>query len=84
MIEIRWHARAGQGAKTASQIYAVAMLRAGKHVQAFPEYGPERRGAPLIGSLGCCVIDRRSLLRGARPMLHPRSLANYGFHRALP
>ena len=47
MIEIRWHARAGQGAKTASQLYAVAMLRAGKSVQAFPEYGPERRGAPV-------------------------------------
>jgi len=45
--EIRWHARAGQGAKTASQLYATAMLRAGKSVQAFPEYGPERRGAPL-------------------------------------
>jgi pyruvate ferredoxin oxidoreductase gamma subunit len=47
MREIRWHARAGQGAKTASQLYAVASLRAGKSVQAFPEYGPERRGAPL-------------------------------------
>ena len=47
MREIRWHARAGQGAKTASQLYANAALRAGKWVQAFPEYGPERRGAPL-------------------------------------
>jgi pyruvate ferredoxin oxidoreductase gamma subunit len=45
--EIRWHARAGQGAKTASQLLAVALLREGKSVQAFPEYGPERRGAPL-------------------------------------
>lgn len=45
--EIRWHARAGQGAKTASQLYATAALHAGKSVQAFPEYGPERRGAPL-------------------------------------
>jgi pyruvate ferredoxin oxidoreductase gamma subunit len=47
MKEIRWHARAGQGAKTASQLLAVALLRSGKSVQAFPEYGPERRGAPL-------------------------------------
>jgi pyruvate ferredoxin oxidoreductase gamma subunit len=47
MKEIRWHARAGQGAKTASQLYATASLAAGKSVQAFPEYGPERRGAPL-------------------------------------
>jgi pyruvate ferredoxin oxidoreductase gamma subunit len=45
--EIRWHARAGQGAKTASQLFATASLRAGKSVQAFPEYGPERRGAPM-------------------------------------
>lgn len=45
--EIRWHARAGQGAKTAAQILALALLRNGKGVQAFPEYGPERRGAPL-------------------------------------
>ena len=47
MREIRWHARAGQGAKTASQLYATALLHDGKSVQAFPEYGPERRGAPL-------------------------------------
>jgi pyruvate ferredoxin oxidoreductase gamma subunit len=47
LIEIRWHARAGQGAKTAAQTLALALLHAGKSVQAFPEYGPERRGAPL-------------------------------------
>lgn len=47
MIEVRWHARAGQGAKTAAQLLAEAMLSAGKSVQAFPEYGPERRGAPM-------------------------------------
>lgn len=47
LTEIRWHARAGQGAKTASQLLALALLRAGRSVQAFPEYGPERRGAPV-------------------------------------
>jgi pyruvate ferredoxin oxidoreductase gamma subunit len=47
LTEIRWHARAGQGAKTAAQTLALALLRSGKGVQAFPEYGPERRGAPL-------------------------------------
>ena len=47
MTEIRWHARAGQGAKTASQLLALALLRSGLSAQAFPEYGPERRGAPL-------------------------------------
>ena len=47
LTEIRWHARAGQGAKSAAQLLALAMLRSGLSVQAFPEYGPERRGAPL-------------------------------------
>jgi 2-oxoacid:acceptor oxidoreductase gamma subunit (pyruvate/2-ketoisovalerate family) len=47
VIEIRWHARAGQGAKSAAQLLAEGMLRSGKSVQAFPEYGPERRGAPM-------------------------------------
>jgi pyruvate ferredoxin oxidoreductase gamma subunit len=47
VIEIRWHARAGQGAKTAAQLLAEAALRSGKSAQAFPEYGPERRGAPM-------------------------------------
>jgi pyruvate ferredoxin oxidoreductase gamma subunit len=45
--EIRWHGRAGQGAKTASNVLALALLRSGRHVQSFPEYGPERRGAPM-------------------------------------
>ncbi len=47
LTEIRWHARAGQGAKTAAQALALAALADGKSAQAFPEYGPERRGAPL-------------------------------------
>ena len=47
MIEIRWHARGGQGAKTASQLLADAAFMAGKYVQSFPEYGPERSGAPI-------------------------------------
>jgi pyruvate ferredoxin oxidoreductase gamma subunit len=47
LTEIRWHARAGQGAKTAAQALALALLESGRAVQAFPEYGPERRGAPL-------------------------------------
>jgi pyruvate ferredoxin oxidoreductase gamma subunit len=47
VIEVRWHARAGQGAKTASQLLAMAELHAGRFVQAFPEYGPERGGAPM-------------------------------------
>lgn len=47
MVEIRWHARGGQGAKTASLLLANAVFETGKYVQGFPEYGPERTGAPL-------------------------------------
>jgi pyruvate ferredoxin oxidoreductase gamma subunit len=47
MVEIRWHSRAGQGAVTAAETLASTALREGKHVQAFPEFGPERMGAPL-------------------------------------
>jgi pyruvate ferredoxin oxidoreductase gamma subunit len=47
MIEIRWHGRGGQGAKTASQLLADAAFAAGQYVQSFPEYGPERSGAPI-------------------------------------
>ncbi len=47
MIEVRWHGRGGQGAKTASQLLADAAFMAGKYVQSFPEYGPERSGAPI-------------------------------------
>jgi len=47
MTEIRWHARAGQGAVTAAKITAEAALAQGMHFQAFPEYGPERTGAPI-------------------------------------
>jgi pyruvate ferredoxin oxidoreductase gamma subunit len=46
-LEIRWHARAGQGAVTAAKTFAEAALGEGKHIQASPEYGPERAGAPM-------------------------------------
>jgi len=49
MVEIRWHARGGQGAKTAAMFLAEAVLEKGKYGQGFPEYGPERRGAPMRG-----------------------------------
>ena len=47
MIEIRWHGRGGQGTKTASLLLADAAFNTGKYIQGFPEYGPERMGAPL-------------------------------------
>ena len=47
IIEIRWHGRGGQGAKTAALLFADSALSLGKNIQAFPEYGPERMGAPV-------------------------------------
>lgn len=47
MCEIRWHGRGGQGAKTAALLLADAAFNTGKYVQGFPEYGPERMGAPI-------------------------------------
>ena len=47
MIEIRWHGRGGQGTKSAVLWFADIVFKKGKYVQGFPEYGPERTGAPL-------------------------------------
>lgn len=47
MTEVRWHGRGGQGAKTAAYLLAEAVMSPGTHIQAFPEYGPERMGAPV-------------------------------------
>lgn len=49
MTEIRWHGRGGQGAKTAATMVAEVALEEGKFSQGFPEYGPERMGAPIRG-----------------------------------
>ena len=47
IVEIRWHGRGGQGAKTAALLFGEAAMSLGKFIQAFPEYGPERMGAPV-------------------------------------
>ena len=47
VVELRWHGRGGQGAKTAALLLADVAFQTGKHVQGFPEYGPERMGAPI-------------------------------------
>ena len=47
LLEIRWHGRGGQGAKTAALLLADSAFNTGKFVQGFPEYGPERMGAPI-------------------------------------
>jgi pyruvate ferredoxin oxidoreductase gamma subunit len=68
IIEIRWHGRGGQGTVTAAKVLADACLSGGRHVQAFPEYGPERSGAPLR------AYNRISLkpLRMHCPVLNPQ------------
>ena len=60
MVEIRWHGRGGQGAKTACLLLADAAFASGKYVQGFPEYGPERMGAPItaynrISDIPCTI-----------------------------
>jgi 2-oxoacid:acceptor oxidoreductase gamma subunit (pyruvate/2-ketoisovalerate family) len=47
MLEVRWHGRGGQGSWTASELLARAAIAEGKHIQSFPEFGPERMGAPV-------------------------------------
>ena len=48
LIEIRWHGRGGQGAVTSAELLARAAISEGKYAQAFPSFGPERRGAPVL------------------------------------
>lgn len=67
-IDIRWHGRGGQGTVTAAKVLADACLSGGRYVQAFPEYGPERAGAPLR------AFNRISdkVIRMYCPVLHPQ------------
>ena len=48
LFEIRWHGRGGQGAVTSAELLASAAISEGKYAQAFPSFGPERRGAPVL------------------------------------
>jgi len=48
LVEIRWHGRGGQGAVTSAELLAQAAINEGKYAQAFPSFGPERRGAPVL------------------------------------
>lgn len=48
MVEIRWHGRGGQGAVASAEMFALAAIEEGKFAQAFPSFGPERRGAPVM------------------------------------
>ncbi len=67
-VEIRWHGRGGQGTVTAAKVLADTCLSGGRHVQAFPEYGPERAGAPLRAYNR---ISSREI-RMHCPVLHPQ------------
>ncbi|MBW2980403.1 2-oxoacid:acceptor oxidoreductase family protein [Candidatus Woesearchaeota archaeon] len=67
IFEIRLHGRGGQGAKTASQFIAEAAMDKGKHIQAFPEYGPERAGAPMKAYTR--ISD--SEIKGVSPVINP-------------
>jgi pyruvate ferredoxin oxidoreductase gamma subunit len=58
MIEIRLHGRGGQGAVTSAELLALAAITQGKYAQAFPSFGPERRGAPVVAF---CRIDDRPI-----------------------
>jgi pyruvate ferredoxin oxidoreductase gamma subunit len=58
MIEIRFHGRGGQGAVTSAELLALAAIEEGKYAQAFPSFGPERRGAPVVAF---CRIDDRPI-----------------------
>ncbi len=70
-IEIRWHGRGGQGTVTAAKVMADACLSGGGYVQAFPEYGPERAGAPIR------AFNRISenVIRMYGPVLHPQVIS---------
>jgi pyruvate ferredoxin oxidoreductase gamma subunit len=58
MIEIRFHGRGGQGAVTSAELLALAAIGEGKYAQAFPSFGPERRGAPVVAF---CRIDNERI-----------------------
>jgi pyruvate ferredoxin oxidoreductase gamma subunit len=71
IVEIRWHGRGGQGTVTAAKVLADACLSGGRHVQAFPEYGPERSGAPLRAYNRISTRE----IRMHCPVLHPKVVA---------
>ncbi|MBN1255077.1 MAG: 2-oxoacid:acceptor oxidoreductase family protein [Deltaproteobacteria bacterium] len=63
MIEIRLHGRGGQGAVTSAELLALAAIKEGKYAQAFPSFGPERRGAPVVAY--CRISEEQIKVRAA-------------------
>lgn len=82
VYEVRMHARAGQGAKTGSQLLAEAAFKEGKWIQAFPEYGSERRGAPTVSY----TRISNSVLRTHEPILYPDAVLVFdeGIAKSIP
>ena len=68
LTEIRWHGRGGQGAVTSAELLARAAIDEGKYAQAFPSFGPERRGAPVLAFVR---IDAREPIRVRAEILEP-------------
>jgi pyruvate ferredoxin oxidoreductase gamma subunit len=87
-VEIRWHGRGGQGAKTAALLFGEAALSLGKYIQAFPEYGPERMGAPVASfnrlsdkpiTLHCAITNPQIVV-----VLDPTLMASVDVTAGLP
>jgi pyruvate ferredoxin oxidoreductase gamma subunit len=68
LVEIRWHGRGGQGAVTSAELLAIAAIDEGKYAQAFPSFGPERRGAPV---LACNRINEKESIRIRAEITNP-------------
>ncbi|MFH1760988.1 MAG: 2-oxoacid:acceptor oxidoreductase family protein [bacterium] len=88
ILEIRWHGRGGQGAKTAALLFADAAMALGKYIQAFPEYGPERMGAPVQSfnrlsddqiTLHCSITDPQIVI-----VLDPTLIGKVEVTKGLP
>ena len=87
MIEIRWHGRGGQGSFTASRILgAAASVYGGKYSMAFPSFGPERRGAPVLGFTKISdekITDRSEILNSDYVIVLDETLWNEGVKKGL-
>jgi len=67
MFQVRIHGRGGQGVVTAAEMLSIAAFREGRHAQAFPSFGSERTGAPVVAF---CRIDNR-VIRSREPVMKP-------------
>ncbi|MGE5638543.1 MAG: 2-oxoacid:acceptor oxidoreductase family protein [Clostridia bacterium] len=70
MFQVRIHGRGGQGVVTAAEMLSIAAFREGRHAQAFPSFGSERTGAPVVAF--CRIADREIRLR--EPILEPDAI----------